>query len=262
MLARRCAPLSKEEEAVGRVRPDMKRLKTQSLMISILLLIVPTSSFGQQRNRILACKNKTFAAFKPLPELTYECPPDVTNEYDDRLLKSPERLKAINDLMRELESFTQPDWWESAVADLNVCGLRGKPGARSVEEREQFKSVEYQAGLMGNNRIRLVLTPDPCYQTHFNGADAFLLYRNRGKVYVTQVLDGYYSRLENSVSLKLLRVNSQRLIELETVNISGMRPETYSYYFVIDKATNKAVPVKLSRRGKRWTLTRLRGRGA
>jgi hypothetical protein len=240
----------------------MKRLKMQSLLISILLLIAPASSFGQQGNRILACKNETFAAFKPLPELTYECPPDVANEYDDRLLKSPERLKAINNLMRELESFTQPDWWAAAIDDLNVCGVRGKPGVLSAEERDQFTSVEYQAGLMGNNRIRLVLTPDPCYQTHFNGADAFLLYRNGSHVYVTQVLDGYYSRLANSVSLKLRRVNSQQLIEMETVNISGMRPETFSYYFVIDTATSKAVPVKLSKRGKRWTLTRLRGRGA
>ena len=226
-------------------------------MIFILLLIAPASSFSQQRNRIFACKNETFAASKPLPELTYECPANVANEYDDSILKSPERLKAINDLMRELESFTRPDWWESAVADLNVCAIRGKPGVLSAEEREQFTSVEYQPGLMGNNRIRLVLTPDPCYQTNFNGADAFLLYRNGSKVYVTQVLDGYYSRLTNSVSLKLRRVNSQQLIEIETVNISGMRPEPTSYYFLIDGATNKAVPAKLSRRGKRLLLTRL-----
>jgi hypothetical protein len=240
----------------------MKRLKMQFLVLSILLLIAPVRSFGQQRKRTIACKNETFAAFKPLPALTYECPPDAANEYDDSILKSPERIKAINSLMRELESFTQPDWWESAVADLNVCGIRGKPGVLSAEERDQFTSVEYQPGLMGNNRIRLVLTPDPCYQTQFNGADAFLLYRNGSKVYVTQALDGYYSRLANSVSLKLLRVNSQQVIEIETVNISGMRPETSSYYFVIDTATNKAVPVKLSKRGKRWTVTRLRGRGA
>ena len=240
----------------------MKRLKMQSLIISILILTVPTGSFGQQRNKTIVCKNETFAAFKPLPGLNYECPSDAANEYDDSILKSPERIKAINNLMRELESFTQPEWWESAVADLNVCGIRGKPGALSAEEREQFTSVEYQAGLMGNNRIRLVLTPDPCYQTHFNGADAFLLYRNGGKVYVTQVLDGYYSRLTNSVSLKFRRVNSQQLIEIETVNISGMRPEPTSYYFLIDKATNKAVPAKLSRRGKRLLLTRLRGGGA
>ena len=240
----------------------MKRLKMLSLMISIVLLIAPVSAFSQQRNRNIACRNETFAAFKPLPELTYECPPDVTNEYDDSILKSPERIKAINSLTRELESFTQPDWWETAVADLNVCGIHGKPGVLSAEERDQFTSVEYQAGLMGNNRIRLVLTPDPCYQTHFNGADAFLLYRNGSLVYVTQALDGYYSRLANSVSLKFLRVNSQQVIEIETVNISGMRPDASSSYFVIDAATSKAVPVKLSRRGKRWTLTRLRGLGA
>jgi len=88
----------------------MKRLKLPFLALSIFLLIAPVNSFSQQSTRTIACKNKTFAAFKPLPELTYQCPTDVANEYDDSILKSPERIEAINDLMRELESFTQPDW--------------------------------------------------------------------------------------------------------------------------------------------------------
>lgn len=228
----------------------MKKLQLQSVALCILLLTAPISSFSQQKGRTIACKNRAFAALKPLPELNYLCPPDVTNEYDDRILKSPQRVEAINNVIKELESFTSPDWWESAVADLNSCYLRGKPGVLSAEERDQFTSVEYQAELMGNNRIRLVLTPDPCYQTYYNGTNAFLLYRHRGKVYVTKVLDGYYSRLANSISLKLSRSKLQPLIEIETVNLSAMRPETYSYYFVIDRATNKAVPTKLSRSGK------------
>ena len=223
----------------------------QFLAICILPLAVSISSYSQQKNKPIACKNEAFAALKPLPELTYPCPPDITNESDDRILKSPARIKAINKVIRNLESFTYSGWWESAVSDLNVCYLSGKPGLLTAEQREEFTGVEYQARLLGNNRIRLVLTPDPCYQTYFNGSNAFVLYRKGAKTYVTEVLDGYYSRLEKSVSLKLFRLNSEDVIEIETVNISGMRPETSAYYLVMDKATNKAVPKKSFKRIKR-----------
>lgn len=231
----------------------MMRLRTQALAICILLLMAASNSYGQRNKRIIACKTEVFAALKPLPELTYECPDDVANEYDDSILKSPERIKVINEIMGNLQSFTSPEWWKYSVSDLNACYLRGKAGVLSAEEKEKFTGVEYQARLLGNNQIRLVLTPDSCYQTHYSGANAFLLYRKGERVYVTQVLDGYYSRLENSVSLKLFRSNAEQVIEIETANISGMRPEFSSYYFVIDKATNRAIPKKLFKRGKRLT---------
>jgi hypothetical protein len=237
---------------------NMKTLMMQSLAICILLLLTPTSSFSQQRNKIIACKGKAFTALKPLPDLTYRCPPDAANESDDSILKSPERINAINKVVRKLKSFTSPDWWESAVGDLNACYLRGKPGVLSQAEREQFTGEEYQVRLLGNNRIRVVVTPDPCYQTYYNGANAFILYRQGTKVYITEAINGYYSRLEKSLSLKLFRLNAEQVIEIETVNISGMRPETSAYYFVIDKATNKAIPKELVRRGRRLTLQPLR----
>ena len=65
-------------------------------------------------------------ALKPLPELTYQCPADITNDYDDRILKIPGRIKALKSLMHELESFTDARWWNSSVADLNACYLRGR----------------------------------------------------------------------------------------------------------------------------------------
>ena len=228
--------------------------QANSVAICILLLSASIISVGRQKSKTVTCKAEVFAALKPLPELSYQCPSGVTDESDERILKSPERLQAINSLITELGSFNDPAWWNSPVSDLNACYLRGKPGALSDEEREQFAGVEYQPRLLGNNRIRLVVIPDPCYQTAFNGSNAFLLYRIGPTVYVTQILNGYYSRLAPSVFLHLFRSNSEQMIEIETANISGMRPETSSHYFVIDKTTHKAVPKKWSKRGRKLAV--------
>ena len=225
----------------------MGKFKATSLVFCILLCTVPSNTFSQRKNKVFVCKNRAFATLRSLPELTYQCPLNVTSESDDRILKSAERIKARNSLVRELGSFTDPGWWEAAVEDLNICELRGKPGVLSAQENEKFTDPERQERLLGNHQIRLVVTPDSCYQTYYSGANVFLLYRNRGKVYVTEVLDGYYSRVADSISLKFLRLNGEQVIEISTVNILGMRPETSRYYFVIDKATNKAIPKKLSK---------------
>ncbi|HVF89626.1 MAG TPA: hypothetical protein VNH22_06130 [Blastocatellia bacterium] len=232
----------------------MKIIKKRLSVISVLLLIVPIGVYSQEKNKIITCKKEAFAALKPLPELIYERPEDAVTESDDRILESPERLKARKEIIKELETFTDPGWWSAAVGDLNACYLRGKPGVLSAEEREQYTSEEYQVRVMGNSQIRLVLTPDPHYQNYFNGSNAYILFRKRGRVYVTEALDGYYSRLAKSISLKLYRVNSRRVVEIETVNISAMRPETAGYYFVINKATNRAIPKKPARKGRRTVL--------
>ena len=232
----------------------MKRLKATSLVLSLLLCLFPVNSFGQRKNKVLTCQDRTFAVLKPLPELTYQCPADVANEYDDRILKSPERIKARESITSELAMFTDSGWWEASVEDLNVCDVRGKPGVLSAEENEKFRDTERQDSLLGNNQIRLVVAPDSCYQAYYNGANAFLLYRHQGRVYVTEVLDGYFSRAANSVSLNFLLVGGEQVIELETLNISGMRPVSTKHHFVIDSATKKAIPKKLSKKGKRWRL--------
>lgn len=64
-------------------------------------------------------------------ELTYQCPADITNDHDDRILRIPDRIKALKSLMHELESFTGARWWNSSVADLNACYLRGQQGELS-----------------------------------------------------------------------------------------------------------------------------------
>jgi hypothetical protein len=234
----------------------MRIVKKWPFILSLLLLSVPTPAPGQSRNSPLVCKNEAFAAWKPLPELTYECPEDIPNESDDRILKRPDRIAAIKDMIAKLKSFTAPEWWATPVGDLNVCALHGQPGRLSAEEREEYTGPEYQVQLMGDSRIRLILIPDPCYQTYYNGANAYLLHRKGAQVYVTEVFDGYFSRLAKSVALKLNRANGEPVITIETTNISGMRPVTSRYYYVINNVTNEAVPKTRSPQGQK----RRRGR--
>jgi hypothetical protein len=231
----------------------MKSLKIRSLVIFILLASSSISSPGQAEQRTtLSCSARAWAALKPLPELKYKCRADEANDYDEKILSRPERIRAIKDLMRGLESFNGQDWWETATAELNVCDFFGKPGDLSEEEKHRFEGGEYYIRLMGNDRIRLVLASDPCYQTGFNGSNAFLLYRNAGKISVSQVLDGYFSRADNSVWIDWAALNAEQLVEIET-STGGLNPYITNYYFVIDRSSGKALPKNLFKDGRRLT---------
>jgi len=74
--------------------------------------------------------------------------------------------------------------------------------------------------------------------------DAFVLFRNAGKVFVSQVLDGYFSRADNSVGLAFAKFNDEEIIEVATGS-GGLNPTVTNYYFVIDPHTNQVVPKKL-----------------
>ena len=80
--------------------------------------------------------------------------------------------------------------------------------------------------------------------TQYGGSNAFLLYRIGGRVVVTQVLDGYSSRADNSVSLAFAALNGQEIIEIATGS-GGLTPSLTNYYFVIDPRTKHAVPKNL-----------------
>jgi len=108
---------------------------------------------------------------------------------------------------------------------------------------------EYRLSLLGNHDLRLMLLSDPCYQTGFGGANAFLLYRQSGRVFVTQLLNGYYSRVDNSVGIDFAKLNGRQIIEVSTAN--SMPPSLVYYYFEIDPGTNKAVPKKLFKDGNK-----------
>jgi hypothetical protein len=213
----------------------------QRTLSGALVLILCASPIFAQRGAVTACKRPALAALKPRPEIEYPC---GESDYDEKQLKSPERVAALKQLVSELSTWTTPAWWQTSVVDLNACDFRGKPGALTADERHQFAHGEYGFWLFGNNQIRLVLVPDPCYQTEYNGSNAFLLYRQGDKVFVSQVLDGYFSRADNSVSLDFGKLNNELIIEILTGS-GGLNPTLTNYYFVIDPQTNVAMPRKL-----------------
>jgi hypothetical protein len=185
------------------------------------------------------------AALKPKPELTYQCN-DRLNDYDEKILELPERVAAIKTLMSELASFNDAAWWSADAVDLSVCDFTGEPGTLTRDQRRSFTNGEYAFWLFGNDRVRLVLIPDPCYQTQYGGANAFMLYREGGRVTVSQVLDGYFSRADNSVTMDIAKLGAEEIIEVATGS-GGLTPSLTNYYFVIDPHTHQAVPTKLFR---------------
>ena len=214
-------------------------MSLMKLIIGFALLVVSTSVAYSQ---IAVCTRSTFAAKKALPEIQYDCPENL-NEWSDELLKLPARVTAVSQAATELESFTNPGWWNADVRELNLCELHGQAGPLTTEERKRFSDNDFHYSLMGNHQMRLVMLDDPCYQKGYNGSVLFLLYRQAGKVYVTKVVDGYYSRVDNSVGLDSAIVNGETIVEVSTAN--SMPPSILNYYFVIDPKTHHAVPKKL-----------------
>jgi hypothetical protein len=211
-------------------------------LLLLVVLLISGSAYAQ-RSKPLVCKNATLAALKPMPELSYQCD-DQLNDYDEKILKLPARVSAIKSLVSELSSFTEPAWWVADVVDLGVCDYAGKPGALTRDQRRSFLDGEYLFWLFGNDRIRLALIRDPCYQTQYGGANGFLLYRNGGRVTVTQVMDGFFSRADNPVNLAFAKLNGEEIIEVSTWS-GGLNPSLTNYYFAIDPKTNHAVPKNL-----------------
>jgi hypothetical protein len=248
----------------GRVKPApgagirqlseiMKKQMLKSLSLIIFMVIACAGAYGQRAGESLACKQEVFARLQPLPKLSYRCRPDAANDYDEAILKWPERARAIKDYMRMLEALSERYWWETSVDDLNVCYVRGSAGKMDEEEAIKFRRGDYPINLFGQERIRLVLASDPCYQTGYGGSNAFLLYRRAdGRVTVTQVLDGHFSRADNSVGLDFADLNAQQLVEVSTTT-GGLNPYITNYYFVIDRATGRAMPKRLFRDGQRLT---------
>ena len=210
----------------------------------VILLTTINFSFAQRRSKpALVCKRPVLAALKPIPELSYPCN-DQLNDYDEKALKLPARLAAIETLMSQLSSFSDPAWWAADIVDLGVCDYAKKPGPLTPDERHAFLGDEYLFWLFGNDHIRLALIPDPCYQKEYGGSNAFVLYRNARRVIVTQVLDGYFSRADNSVNVAFAKLNAQEIVEISTGS-GGLTPSLTNYYFVIDPTTHQAVPKNL-----------------
>jgi hypothetical protein len=216
----------------------------------VLISLATVNSFSQKQKAPPACSTAAFTAFRHFPKLEYECPED-TIVSDDKILKLPQRIRALSTVMQALERFNDPAWWRAGVDELNACALHGEAGELTDEQKQSWKSGDYSFELFGNNQMRLVLVTDPCYQTGFSGSNAFLLYRKNGRVFVSQLLNGYYSRVDNSVGIDFAVVNGRQLIEVATAN--SMPPSFWNYYFEIDPATHKALPKNLFLEGRKVT---------
>jgi hypothetical protein len=207
------------------------------------LLLTTITAFSQQRQAPLVCKRAVLAASKPMPELKYTCDAQA-NDWDEKSLKLPARVAAIRSLTSELSAFSEAAWWAADPVELGVCEFTKKPGTLNGSQRRDFTGGEYLFWLFGNDRIRLMLIPDPCYQTEYGGSNAFLLYRKDGHVFVTEVLDGYFSRADNSVGLAFAKLNGEEVIEVSTGS-GGLNPSLTNYYFTIDPRTNQAIPKRI-----------------
>lgn len=206
-----------------------------------LVLVLAVAPVWAQNKRLTACKKTAAAAVKPMPKLDYPC---GEQEWDQKQLKSPARLAALNAMASELATLTDSAWWQTSVDELNACDFKGGPGTFTADERQRFADDEYRFWLFGDNQIRLVLVPDPCYQTEYGGSNGFLLYRDAPKTEVTQVLDGYFSRADNPVILNFGKLNNELVIEIATWS-GGLNPTLTNYYFVVDPQTKRALPKKL-----------------
>ena len=217
-------------------------MRVPFLLLTIVFLLSPAYA---QRSKPLVCKKATLAALKPKPKLDYQCD-DNLNAWDEKILKLPARVAAIKSLVSDLSSFNEPAWWAADVVDIGVCEFAGKPGTLTRDQRRSFLGDEYLFWLFGNERIRFMLVPDPCYQTEYGGANGFLLYRNGERVFVTQVLDGFFSRADNPVNLAFAKLNGEEIIEVSTWS-GGLNPSLTNYYFTIDPKTNHAIAKNLFR---------------
>ena len=221
------------------------------ILITLTLVLCVCGAAAAQRKKLVPnCMQDPFDALKPFPKIEYDCPEGV-NDFDDKILKLPDRLASIRNAIKGLETFTNPKWWAATVDELNACSLHKSVGALTAEEKESWLRGDNFVNLIGNQQMRVVLIDDPCYQTGFSGSNGFLLYHKDGKVFVSQVLNGFYSRVDNAVGIDFANLNGEQIIELSTAN--SMPPSLYYYYFAIDPRTNKAVPKKMFKDGKKLT---------
>ena len=217
--------------------------KTRLLRAAFAILLFSSINiYCQPRRTWPPCTEATLAAFKPLPKLEYDCPEGVADSSDE-MLKLPARLAAIRKLESSLRQFVSPAWWSTNVDSLNSCEIHGRAGQLSDEEKKKVDDGDFELKLFGNHQMRLVLLADPCVSTEWSGSNAFLLVHKEGKVFVSQVLDGYASRIANSVGVDFANLNGQTLVEVSTAN--SFPPSLDNHYFVVDPETNKAVPKKL-----------------
>lgn len=224
--------------------------RSQLLIFTLSIIALASTTVPcQSRKKLPVCTQAAFAAFKPIPKLEYDVPEDLTDATDDRLMKLPARVAAIRRLERALATFSSPAWWSANAEELNACEIHGAAGKFTDEETQKFNDGDYELHISGDHQIRLAVIADPHFATEYSGSNAFLLVRKDGQVFVTEVIDGYASRVTNSVGVDFANFNGQTIIEISTAN--SVPPTLWNRYFAIDPKTNKAVPKNIFKeRGK------------
>ena len=225
------------------------RLLVSSLAV-VLLAGFSTIRVAQDKKPIPACDRNTFAVFKQLPKLEYDCPENVA-DYDDAILKLPDRIAALRNAQASLETFTNVRWWQANIDILNACEVHNAAGDLTADEKEKWRIGDYSFELTGNHQMRLAIVPDSCYQKDYSGSAVFLLYFKNGKTFVSKVIDGYFSRVANSVGVDFANDNGRVIVEVSTAN--SFPPSVTSYFFELDPATNKAHPKNLFKEGSKLT---------
>jgi len=247
-----------------RLRVSRLRTPATTVFLSAITVLALSSVPSAQRSKpTLICKKPVLAALKPMPRFDYPCD-ERLQDWDEKILKLPARVEAIRNLTAELASFSDPAWWAADLVDLSVCDYAQKAGPLTSAQRHDFLGGDYLFWLFGNERMRLVLLRDPCYQTQYGGSNAFLLYRNgdrvprdgdrvpgsgsdpgsRDWIVVSQVLNGYFSRADNSVGLAFAKLGAEDIIEISTGS-GGLNPTLTNYYFTLDPHSKRAVPKQL-----------------
>ena len=218
------------------------------LAITGTALVPPTRGHQDEKPRAV-CKAAALRAVQTIPKLVYRCRPGM-DDSDEAILKWPERQRALNTLSMKLKALTQPAWWDSDVEDLNSCTFRKRAGTFTKPEDEQYRT-NYVMNLVGNSNARLVIVSDPCYQTGYAGSVLFLIARAGATNVVTKALDGYFSRVDNSVSFDWADVPGEQIIEVGTGN--SMPPSQKKLYFSVDTKTHRVQPKNLFKDGGQFS---------
>src|SRR5215467_1179631 len=193
------------------------------------------------------CTKQALAALKSIPKLTYEC----TDDSDDEIQQSPGRRAALKDYLPKLESAAGPGFWAASAGDLNACAIRNNERAKTPEDQLEIDS---NPRVLGDGSTRLILLLDPCVKYSYITQNGFILQRAGGRVYSSQVLDAFYSRLDPGVELQLARHNGKTVVVVET-NSEPMMNTLFSTFhlYSIDPGTHRAVPMKLFMNGGKLT---------
>jgi hypothetical protein len=224
-------------------QPSFKLTLGALCMVFLLLAGSFTKAGAPSQNKKeprLGCSKGGLQALRAFPELRYACAAS-----DEDSLKSPARKRALSRQLAALERFNSSVWWAASVDELNVCSEFKKPYVLGSNEF-------YRMTLYGDSQTRLLITDDPCVKYSYGTLNVFVLQRAANRVVVTKILDGYFSRADNAVSMKIADTGSQRLLEINA-GTGGLQPYATSFLYAIDKRTNRAVPRKLIKDGNAFT---------